>query len=145
MEGFLNNKCVFKNTTKQQIINNIREHITKHKIDKLLNDSLFYKSQDLLVNHNDIIYQITSTQNQKTKQYLNISILDLKECENKLKNHYNISNNTSLIIFKIDNFIEEINIPIVEYEIYHPITKQQLDLNICQNYPITVSYPVINR
>jgi len=142
LEGFLNNKCVFKNTTKQQIINNIREHITKHKIDKLLNDSLFYKSQDLLVNHNDIIYQITSTQNQKTKQYLNISILDLKECENKLKNHYNISNNTSLIIFKIDNFIEEINIPIVEYEIYDPITKQPLDLNICQNYPITVSYPV---
>ena len=30
--------------------------------------------------------------------------------------------------------IEEINIPIVEYEIYNPITKEPLDLNICQNY-----------
>jgi len=142
IDNFFNHKCFFKNTTKQQIINKIRENIINHKIDKLLNDILFYKSEDLLVNNNDIIYHITSTQNQKNSKNLNISILDLKECENKLKSRYNISNNTSLIIFKIDYLHEEINIPIVEYEIYHPITKQPLDLNICQNYPIAVSYPV---
>ena len=111
-------------------------------MDKLLNETLFYTNEDLLVKYNDIIYQITSTENQKNKEYLNISILDLKECENKLKQNYSINNNESLIIFKIDNFIEEINIPIVEYEIYNPITKEPLDLNICHNFPIIISYPI---
>ena len=120
----------------------IREDIMKHKMDEILNDSLFYKNEDLLVKQNDITYHITSTNNQKNKEYLNISVLDLKECENQLKNHYNISSNEPLIIFKIDYMNDEINIPIIEYEIYHPITKQPLDLNICKNFPITLSYPV---
>ena len=48
------------------------------------------------------------------------------------KYHYNISENESLIIFKIDNLIDQIKIPIVEYEIYHPKTKELLDLNLCK-------------
>ena len=66
----------------------------------------------------------------------------MNECENKLKSHYHIDSDDSLIIFKLDDFINEIKIPIVEYEIYHPVTKEILDLNISKDSPIDISYPV---
>ena len=144
IEEFFNHKCTFNNTieAKQKIINMIRGELFKGTLDKLINASLIQKKEDLLVEQKDIVYQVTSTENQKNKEYLNISVIDLKECENKLKRKYNIDTNESLIIFKIDDFINEIKIPIVEYEIYHPVTKEVLDLKICKDSPIDISYPV---
>ena len=144
LEEFFKYNCFYNYSIefKQNIINKIREELVKGGIDKLINNSLFDKREDLLVNQKNIVYQITSTENQKKKVYSNISIINLKECENKLKSHYNIGLNKSLIIFKIDDFIDGIKIPIVEYEIYHPDTKEVLDLNICKNSPIEISYSV---
>ena len=68
--------------------------------------------------------------------------MNLNECKNKLKDHYNISENLPLIIFKIDNNVSDINIPIVEYEIYDPITKESLSLEICKDTKINIEYPV---
>ena len=119
----------------------IREEIVKGGINKLINNSMLDKNEDLLAYQNNIIYQITSTENQKNKNYLNISNINLKDCENKLKSHYHIEQNKSLIIFKIDDFIDEIKIPIVEYEIYHPDTREVLNLSICEN-SIEISYPI---
>ena len=144
VEEFFKYNCLYNDSVefKQKIINMIREELIKGDLNKLINNSLFERKEDLLVNHKKITFQITSTENQKSKEYLNISIINLKECENKLKSHYNIEQSKSLIIFKIDDFIDEIKIPIVEYEVYHPDTKQVLDLDICKNSPIEISYPV---
>ena len=38
--------------------------------------------------------------------------------------------------------IDQIKIPIVEYEIYHPETKEILNLNLCKETFIDISYPV---
>ena len=142
IDEFFRHNCFYNDSIKQKIINMIREELIKGNINKLINNTLFDKKEDLLVNQKNIIYQITSTENQNNKEYSNISIINLKECENKLKSHYNIDQSKPLIIFKIDDFIDEIKIPIVEYEIYHPDTKEVLDLNICKNSPIEISYPV---
>ena len=144
IEEFFNLKCVFNNTIedKQKVINMIRRELFKGNLNKLINNSIFQKKEDLLVEQNNMVYQVTSTENQKNKEYLNISVIDLKECENKLKNHYNIGINESLIIFKIDDSINEVKIPIVEYEIYHPVTREVLNLSICNDSPIAISYPV---
>ena len=56
---------------------------------------------DLLIEAPDIMYQIISTKN-KNNENKNISVISLGYCENKLKEHYGISQNESLIIFKID-------------------------------------------
>ena len=85
---------------------------------------------------------MTSSENQKNKKYTNISTLNLKECENKLKLHYNISENIPLIIFKLDNLISDIKIPIIEYEVYDPITRRTLSLDICNDTTINIEYPV---
>ena len=46
-----------------------------------------------------------------------------------LKKHHNISEDISLLIYKIDIKTEGYLIPIVEYEAYDLKTRKQLDLN----------------
>ena len=62
--------------------------------------------------------------------------------EIELKKKYNINLNESLLIFKVDIDIEGYSIPIVEYEIYHPITKKKLDLNYCKEDKINIDIPI---
>jgi len=143
-DKFFQNNCTFNNTIefKQKIINMIKNQLINGYINELLNETLFKQKEDLIIKESDIIYQLTSSENQNNKEYTQISIIKLNDCENKLKKAYNISENESLIIFKIDNIIPELNIPIIEYEIYHPITKQRLDLNICEKEHINLLYSV---
>ena len=144
IQKFFENKCTFNNTLdfKQKIINMIKNQLIYGYLSELLNEYLFKKKEDLIKKESDITYQLTSSENQKNKEYTEISTIKLNDCENKLKKAYNISENESLIIFKIDNIIPELNIPIIEYEIYHPITNAQLDLNICKESPISLLYSV---
>ena len=123
------------------IIMNIQSEILNHSLDHNISNML-EKNEDLIIRKNDIIFQITSTDNQKRNIYRNISTIDLGQCENILRNHYNISNKTSLIIFKIDVFENGLLIPIIEFQVYNPITKEKLDLYLCKNIKIKVSIPV---
>ena len=143
-EGFFNYAFMSNNTIneKLKIINIFREELKEGILDNLINNTILIKKEDLLRKENDILYQVTSTENQNKNYYLNISVIKLKQCEFRLKSFYNISQNESLIILKIDNFIEEMNIPYVEYEIYHPYTKKALNLEICNESSIEISYPV---
>ena len=61
---------------------------------------------------------------------------------NILKNIYNISQNQSLIILKVDCFFHEFINPTVEYDIIHPITKQILNLSICDSIFFLFPFPI---
>ena len=93
------------------------------------------EKEDLIIDQNDIKYEITTT-NKKNNENRNISIIKLSECENKLKHSYNLSENDSLVIFKIDKYIKGLKTPKVEYEIYDIKNKRNLDLNICKDLKI---------
>ena len=129
-------------TTKDDIIRRIREELNNEKLSQLINLIVENLKDDLLADENDIIYQITSTYNQRTKEYTNISIINLGECESLLRSHHNISNDTTLLIFKIDVKEEGLLIPIVEYEVYNSKTKEKLNLDICKDIKIDISIPV---
>ena len=75
-----------------------------------------------------VLFQITSSDNQKNNSNKNISTIDLGDCEKELKRIYKINETLPLIIFKIDYISQETLIPIVGYEIYHPENKSKLDL-----------------
>ena len=60
----------------------------------------------------------------------------------KTKKLYFISEKESLIIFKLDIFQEGLLIPKVEYEVYHPLTFEKLELDICNNITIEISLSV---
>ena len=58
-----------------------------------------------------------------------------------LREKYNLSENASLIIFKVDVYDEQLIIPQVEYEVYSPDTNQLLDMNYCKDEKIYIIVP----
>ena len=135
-------------------INNITNVSTLEIEDKVLekiqeifingfNSSNVDEGNDINFSYSKVIYTITTTSNQKNNENKNISTINFGECEDKLKENYNISYNDSLYIFKVDTFID--NIHKIEYEVYYPfssINLTRLNLTICKNIKIIISIPL---
>ena len=128
--------------------NNLALYIAEETINDIKNGTLDFLLEnvtnenkvDYIIKGEKEIFQITSSYNQNNKEYGNISKLYLGECEKILKEHYHIEDNETLIIFKLDIFVEGINIPIIKFEAFHPNTKEKLELNLCNN--IQTTFPV---
>ena len=127
---------------KDEIIKNIKNDLINGHLNSLLQNVTGGLKQDLLAKDNDIIYQITTSDNQNNIIYSNISTINLGECENILRDQYNISDNLTLIIFKVDYYMPGILIPVIGYEVYHPLNKSQLDLTYCKDTFIKLNIPV---
>ena len=145
IEDFFNSRCVISNQdfeVKQNFINVLINEISNSSNNSFLSDVINENKKDYIIEQNDIIYQITSSYNQKYKVYDNISTIDLGECENILKSISNMKEDDNLIILKIDYLMEGLNIPIIRYKVFNPNTKDELDLNLCNNEKIIYNIPV---
>ena len=100
--------------------------------------------KDIILRGNNIIYQITNTENQKKlNQSSDFSSIDLGECEKIIKRNISYEDDpTPLIILKFDIKKEGIKSPLVGYEVYNPYTKEKINLNICSDVKITIISPV---
>ena len=78
----------------------------------------------------------------KNSDIPDVSNIDLGKCENLLKEKKNIPETESLIIYKTDIKSKDLSATYVQYEVYNPITLEQLNLDICSNIPITINVPV---
>ena len=105
-------------------------------LDNVTKGEYFIKEQE------DMIFQVTTSENQKNNSNKNISSIDLGDCEDKLKEVYKINASLPLIIFKVDYYSTDTLIPIIGYEIYHPINKSKLDLKYCEEILIKLNIPV---
>ena len=143
---FLNKKCRINNknnqTAKDNIIKSIKNDITNKSLKSLISNVIEGNKTDYIIEDNEIKHQITSTENQNNNKYNNISTILLGDCEKKLKYYYKIDEDESLIIYKIDIYEEGLLIPIIIYEVFHPLTLQKLDLRICENIKIGITIPV---
>ena len=101
-----------------------------------------YMGEEKVIVASNIKYQITTSENQNNNEYNGITSINLGECEIFLRSSYHMRDNESLIIYKIDYFIDELLIPITEYEIYNPYDFCLLDLSICNETKINISIPV---
>ena len=131
------NKCKIK----EDIQTFIREEITKDSLDELIYLLLDNQRDNLIVEDNNIKYEITSTNDNNYNEYKNISSIKLGECEKNLRDKFGISEEESLIIFKKDTYKEGLLIPIVEYEIYDIKEKRRLDLSVCKESKIELLLP----
>ena len=70
-----------------------------------------------------------------------LSIIDLGKCETILKTFYKIDLNIPLIIKKYEQIAisSERN---VQYEVYHPLTKERLNLSLCDSDTIDLYIPI---
>ena len=137
-----NDYCDFLNSKEDtEIFNIIQQNIN------LIFDLDKEKSQ-IINGGDDIIYQITNTKNEKellknnSLNTQNLTILDLDECENKLKKEYNISDNDSLIYLKKENINVNPSEKDFNYEIYEPYTFKKLNLSICNDENINIYIPI---
>jgi len=119
-------------------VDNIRNKIKNGEFNSIINDI----NKEYIDIKNNIIYQVTTLDYLYNKKDTNTSSVNLGECENKIKKHYNINEDTKLIIFKIDYYREGSLVPIVEYEIYNSNTSEKLDLKSCSNIAIEIYTPV---
>ena len=130
---------VFKNDYKKYKTDNLSENIINCYYDII-------KKEDLIIKEdNNILFTITTTDNQKMNEKINVTTINLGDCEKKLKEKYNIPNDKSLYIFKIDIKEEGMKIPIIQYEIYFPLHGEKLEklnLSICENMKVEISIPV---
>ena len=113
------------------IIMSFEESIINGSFNNIINN-IMAEGMDYIISQENILYQVTTTENQKNNKG-NISTINFGNCERTLKNKYNINISLPLIILKIDYFIPGILIPLIEYEVFHPLNKSKLDLSYCKN------------
>jgi surface protein len=127
---------------KDKIIENIRKDLLNGNLNDLLFNLTNGTKQDLLFQSKDIIFQITTTENQKNNEYKNISTINLNLCEERLRSKNNISEDQTLIIFKVDYYVPGLLIPVIGYEVYHPTKNYKLELSNCSDLLIDLNIPI---
>ena len=92
-----------------------------------------------------LIYQITSSKNERELlnndillDDYNLPIIDLGECEDLLRQEYNIAEEDSLIIVKKENSANKSSEKNIEYEIFEPYNKTKLNMSICSQVEINM-------
>ena len=124
--------------------NKCKEAITMaqiNEIKKILLQS--NKTKNEMIKINKGIIQVSTLEYQKYLENSEVSSIDLGYCEILLKYNYSISQDESLLIFKLDIKTEDLLSTYVYYEIYDPTGTIQLDLDICKNVEIVINSPVI--
>ena len=108
-------------TNADLILNNILEELYS---DTFNYSSINENNDQILIKEQFINFSLNVMNN------INISTLD--QCENILKNKYNIPNDESIYLLTISIKKDEISEDIIIYEIFHPSLKK-LDINLCEN------------
>ena len=130
-------KCILDNSSPEAL----------NKAYSMLTDliSTQYNNEDIVLRtDDDLVFQLSNSANEIThlndkERYYNLSIIDLGECETKLKNANSIPLEVSLIIFKIESYYENTTIKNVQYEIYNPDTKTKItDMSPCDEEKIDI-------
>ena len=124
----------------EKVVENIKEELTKD-----FDTSDIDKGENIVIKQKDSTITISTTENQKNEKNNNVSTINLGDCENKIKDEYNISRDKSLYILKIDVRQEGLKIPKIEYEVYYPLFGDsliKLNLTACKNSKIELSIPV---
>ena len=88
-QDFLKKECVPTNYN-ANMIKMIKQSINEGAMDDILEDVINESKIDISNSYDSIKYHITSSFNQKNKKYDDISVIDLSQCEQKLKEIYKI-------------------------------------------------------
>ena len=110
------------------------------------NTSLIEKGYNEVFTYKELTITLTSIKNQKNDENKNnVSTINIGECEKLLKQAYNIPNNETLFIKKIDVKEEGMNIPKIEFDVYYKLNGKnlvKLNLSHCYDIKIDISIPL---
>ena len=106
------------------------------------------KGKSVTASDGNVTFQITTGENEikclegNCDDNRGLSVIDFRACETLLRNKYHISENVSLIYFKMESISNNVYERNIQYEIYEPFNKTKLDLSICQNVSIDIYIPI---
>ena len=144
------NKTCF-NSSKEIVSSNIlistgkyEMKITNEQLQSIYNEmkSQIGQNKSQIIETGNVIFQISSLNEQKNNENPNISSIDLGECESILKNNSGLSEKDDLIIYKVDIKNKDLSQTYVQYEIYDPKTLNIIPLDACKDIPIFINIPV---
>ena len=129
---YKNNNCSLLNESNSEILSKMRD--------------MFYRfpsrgSSLVVEGQNGIAFKLYDT----AKEYKmtgndKLTVIDLGDCEKKLKDHYHI--NEPLLILQAEQYTDKAYEKNVKYEVYNPITYANLELSFCENTQISMYIPV---
>ena len=145
VKDFFNKICKINSNENQneiivEFITKIIKEISNGNLNELILNEIINKKEDIIIEDKNTKYQITSTFNQNNKKYDNVSTVILGECENTLKDENDINEDDTLIMLKLDHYIEGLYIPIIEYIVFDPYSNKLLDLSQCQKNNNSINY-----
>ena len=124
------------------IIENIETVFTSDNYDTSTIDS----GKDEVIEIDKMTITFTTTENQKNSTNNNLTTIDLGECEISLRKFYNISNEQTLYMKKIDVVQDGMKTAKVEYDVYYKNSDsnlEKLNLSVCENSKVTLSVPIV--
>ena len=141
---FFNNKVITNNYL--DLTNSNKDEIQK-TIQKMIkngfNISIIDEGNIPSLSLEGFTYTITSTLIKEINKNKSNILINLGQCEEELKDKYNISKNNSLYLFIINGRVD--NIPKVEYEVFYPFSENNfstLNLTHCKNMKIDILIPI---
>jgi len=111
------------------ITQNIRSLIKKLEVNEKTN---------FVINGENSLFQIVSSEAMGDNKNKNISIIDFGACEELLKKKYGID---YILILQMDIFLSSSTNIVMKYEVYNPYTLEKIDLSICNNMKIDTYKP----
>ena len=149
----LNNSLIYdKNGTEEskreqeiQYYNFLLKNIEKGFTSEFYDTSTLDNGKDEIIGTKEITITLTTIENQKKNESNYTTKIILGECETLLNKYYNISDNGTLYMKKIDAFQNGMKIPKVEYDIYSKLNGTnliKLNLSVCEKTRISISVSV---
>ena len=134
-----------KNCSISEILNNkcLDGQININQINEIKNSLLTedYKGENTIIETETVIIQLSKLEDQANQDNVNISNIDLGECEDLLRETNNLEEDEDLIIYKIDIKTSDSSSTYVTYEVYDSHLNQ-LNLDVCSETQITIQVPV---
>ena len=125
----------------QDFVDSYKQLLSDGKLDNEIN-KIVESGNESIIQDKRGNYTLSNTVIQKNNENYNVTAINLGECEDKLRQYYFIDKEIPLLVFKIDIFEEGWDLPKIEYEVYNPYNRDQLNLNLCQNSKIKISLPI---
>ena len=124
------------------ILKNIEKIFTSEEYDT----TNLENGNDDIIEIEKLLVTLTTTLNQKNnKDNSKVSTIDLALCEKLLRNNYNLSENETIFIKKLDVKQEGLKIQKIEFDVYSKLfgtTLVKLNLTVCENTKIYIHIPV---
>ena len=133
----------YGNRTNMEIQEIIHEDVKRDLLDHF-DYRVITENETVIIEENQTIYEILTTRNKNPNS--NTTIINLGECEDRLKEYYSIEQDEYLYMLIMDAYLEGKTGPMPIYEVYYPLfnspTLFQLDLSICEGLKISMQYNI---